>query len=138
MEWLAFGCNVFNAIVPFYGNVNATPEYLANTTLEPTTESFYWVNRIIATICDPHFGETKSTVETYQEDVLATGNALLKKYDEAFLADKSKIADVAAFLQAANTEMADYLKQRTTKYLDDVLFTASALMKNTFARSDAR
>ena len=54
------------------------------------------------------------------------------------LADKSKIADVAAFLQAANTEMADYLKQRTTKYLDDVLFTASALMKNTFARSDAR
>ncbi|ADC91343.1 dipeptidase [Mageeibacillus indolicus UPII9-5] len=138
VEWLAFGCNVFNAIVPFYGNVNATPEYLANTTLEPTTENFYWVNRIIATICDPHFGETKSTVETYQEDVLATGNALLKKYDEAFLADKSKIADVAAFLQAANTEMADYLKQRTTKYLDDVLFTASALMKNTFARSDAR
>ena len=40
-------------------------------------------------------------------------------------------------LEEANQEMADYLKERTDKYLDSILYTASMGMKNSFQRSDA-
>ena len=39
-------------------------------------------------------------------------------------------------LEAANDEMADYLREHTTKLLNDVLYTSSNLMHNSFAMSD--
>ena len=47
VEWIAEGCNVFNAFVPFYTNVDKTPEYLAVTDEEPDSNQFYWANRLI-------------------------------------------------------------------------------------------
>lgn len=55
VEWLAVGSNAFNAAVPFYANVDATPSYLNNTTLIVSTENFYWSNRLIAVIADAHY-----------------------------------------------------------------------------------
>lgn len=137
IEWLAFGCNVFNAIVPFYANISDTPSYLRDTTLNPTTENFYWANRMIATMCDPHFPETQASTESYQLDVLSKGNQIINKYDKEFEKNKSSIKDIHSFLEKANAEMTEYLKTRTDTYLDEVLFTASSLMKNAFSRSDA-
>ena len=37
---------------------------------------------------------------------------------------------------SANDEMADYLREHTTKLLNDVLYTSSNLMHNSFAMSD--
>ena len=40
MEWLAFASNAFNTMVPFYANVDTTPEYLSNTTGDVSTDNF--------------------------------------------------------------------------------------------------
>ena len=40
--------NAFNTMVPFYANVERTPEYLANTTGTVSTDNFYWTSRLIA------------------------------------------------------------------------------------------
>jgi dipeptidase len=37
IEWIAFGSNVFNALVPLYANVQKIPDYFSNTTLEAFT-----------------------------------------------------------------------------------------------------
>ena len=42
IEWLAFASNAFNVLVPFYADVDETPEYLSNTTGEVSTGNFYW------------------------------------------------------------------------------------------------
>ncbi len=42
VEWVAYASNAFNAMVPFYANVERTPEYLANTTGAVSTDNFYW------------------------------------------------------------------------------------------------
>ena len=63
------GSNVFNAIVPYYANITKTPEYLENTTLTPSTDNFYWINRIIGALCDAHYPSTASHVERYQNAV---------------------------------------------------------------------
>ena len=37
LEWVAYASNAFNTMVPFYADVDETPEYLANTTGEVST-----------------------------------------------------------------------------------------------------
>ena len=47
-------------MIPFYVNIDKTPEYLANTTKELTTEDFYWSNRLVAALADAHFASCSS------------------------------------------------------------------------------
>ena len=137
LQWLAIGSCVFNAIVPFYTNINRTPDYLANTTNQVTTENFYWTNRLIAALCDAHFADTASHIERYQLKVQSQSTALINKYDKKFIAEKISKDNAKDFLEKANDNIADELKVQTDDLLDKALFTASCNMKNKFARSDA-
>lgn len=137
LQWLAIGSCVFNAIVPFYTNINRTPDYLANTTNQVTTENFYWSNRLIAALCDAHFADTASHIERYQLKVQSQSTALINKYDEKFIAEKISKDNAKDFLEKANDNIADELKVQTDDLLDKALYTASCNMKNKFSRSDA-
>ena len=137
LQWLAIGSCVFNAIVPFYTNINRTPDYLANTTNQVTTENFYWTNRLIAALCDAHFADTASHIERYQLKVQSHSTALINKYDEKFIAEKISKDNAKDFLEKANENIADELKVQTDDLLDKALYTASCNMKNKFSRSDA-
>ena len=137
LQWLAIGSCVFNAIVPFYTNINRTPDYLANTTNQVTTENFYWTNRLIAALCDAHFADTASHIERYQLKVQSQSTALINKYDEKFIAEKISKDNATDFLEKANDNIADELKVQTDDLLDKALYTASCNMKNKFSRSDA-
>ena len=137
LQWLAIGSCVFNAIVPFYTNINHTPDYLANTTNQVTTENFYWTNRLIAALCDAHFADTASHIERYQLKVQSQSTALINKYDEKFIAEKVSKDNAKDFLEKANDNIADELKVQTDDLLDKALYTASCNMKNKFSRSDA-
>ena len=137
LQWLAIGSCVFNAIVPFYTNINRTPGYLANTTNQVTTENFYWTNRLIAALCDAHFADTASHIERYQLKVQSQSTALINKYDEKFIAEKISKDNAKDFLEKANENIADELKVQTDDLLDKALYTASCNMKNKFSRSDA-
>ena len=137
LQWLAIGSCVFNAIVPFYTNINRTPDYLANTTNQVTTGNFYWTNRLIAALCDAHFADTASHIERYQLKVQSQSTALINKYDEKFIAEKISKDNAKDFLEKANDNIADELKVQTDDLLDKALYTASCNMKNKFSRSDA-
>ena len=137
LQWLAIGSCVFNAIVPFYTNINRTPDYLANTTNQVTTENFYWTTRLIAALCDAHFADTASHIERYQLKVQSQSTALINKYDEKFIAEKISKDNAKDFLEKANENIADELKVQTDDLLDKALYTASCNMKNKFSRSDA-
>ena len=137
LQWLAIGSCVFNAIVPFYTNINRTPDYLANTTNQVTTENFYWTNRLIAALCDAHFADTASHIERYQLKVQSQSTALINKYDEKFIAEKISKDNAKDFLEKANDNIADELNVQTDDLLDKALYTASCNMKNQFSRSDA-
>ena len=145
--WISYGSNPFTSLAPFYANVTGTPAYLNNTTAEVSTDSFYWTNRIIAALADPHYRANSNDLEQYREDVLSFGHKLVATTDatvDAALADASvsnvsrseKRSAVGSELERANQEMADYLKTRTSKLLNQVLYTSSNLMINAFHMSD--
>ena len=136
IEWIAYGSNVFNALVPFYADIDETPEYLSNTTGEVSTDNFYWSSRLIAAMADASYRSSIFHIERYQEHVMSKGHELIARYDE--LLEKEPDEGKRKELRVeANEKMAQMLKKETQTTLDLVLFELSSKMKNAFARSDA-
>ena len=136
VEWIAFASNAFNAMAPFYANVSETPDYLANTTKEISTDNFYWSSRMIAAMADASYGKSVFHIERYQLAVQSKGHALIGQYDKK-LRREADFAKRAALREQANREIADMLKQETADTLGKVLFELSSQMKNSYSRSDA-
>ena len=143
VQWMAFGSNPFNALVPLYAAVDHMPAYFTHTPAEVSTESFYWTNRLIAALADGQFGACAMDVERYQMKVASLGHALLAATDAAVSdgASASDAGDAAVpstvqLLEAANQRMADDLRHETEDLLAKVLYTASMAMRNRFERSD--
>ena len=135
IEWVAYASNAFNTMVPFYANVTTTPEYLSCTTKEVSTDSFYWVSRMIAAMADASYGKSVFHVERYELGVLSACRALLNQYDAKQLAETDP-ARRAALRQEANEARAAEVKARAADTLDKVLFELSSNMKNAYSRSD--
>ena len=134
VQWMAFGSNPFNALVPLYANVDELPEYLCNTTGRVTSESFYWANRLIGALADARFHDNAAAVSAYQEKVGALGHKALRETD-AVVAGLSA-EEVPAALAKANGALVDEVKRETEDLLGKVLFTTSNAMRNAFSMSD--
>ena len=135
--WISYGSGAFTTAAPFYANVDDTPAYLRDTTPEVSTDCLYWTNRLIAALADAHFYETSNAIEAFSEGVRVFGHRLVERTDaELERSEQAAGGTVAARLESANAEMAEYLRKHATKLLNDVLYTSSNLMRNGFAMSD--
>ncbi|MCR4746695.1 MAG: C69 family dipeptidase [Lachnospiraceae bacterium] len=127
LEWIAFASNAFNVMIPLYTNVSKFPEFLESTTAEVSTDSFYWVSRMIAAMADASYKGCLNLIERYALAVQSKAHAIINE------TDKVKDAD----LEKANDIMAEMLKKEAGDTLLKVLDTRSNSMKNQYARSDA-
>lgn len=136
IEWLALGSNVFNALIPFYTNIEKTPDYLANISQRVTADNFYWANRIIAALTDAHFDACIPEIGRYQEKLQARGHALITKTDQVYQ-EKPLVGNaLIKLLEEANQSMADMAQADTDQLLARILYLASNGMKNGFSLSD--
>ena len=136
IEWIAYASNVFNALVPFYGSISKTPDYLSNTTDTVSTDNFYWSSRLIAAMADASYKKSSIHIERYQKNVMAKGHHLINIYDE-LLQKENDLNKQLQLKHQANQEIADMLKEETNKTISLVLNELSLSMKNKFERSDA-
>ena len=136
IEWIAYASNVFNTLVPFYGAINETPDYLSNTTAEVSTDNFYWSSRLIAAMADASYRQSAIHIERYQRNVMSKGHQILFEYDQLLQKEKDPTKQMA-LKHEANQKIADMLKKETSETLNLVLNELSHSMKNAFARSDA-
>ena len=134
VQWMAFGSNSFNALVPLYANVETMPEYYADTQARVTSENFYWANRLIGALADVRFHECGRAVEDYQEKVGGMGHKQIHDVDAAVAALPE--AEVPAELARANEAFAERVRVETDALLGKVLYTTSCAMKNSFAMND--
>ncbi|MCT3397139.1 C69 family dipeptidase [Lentilactobacillus hilgardii] len=88
IHWLAEGVNIFNSPVPFFANCLDTPKNFKNTPERTTTESFYWLNKLIAMLADPFFAEhdwdAMTAVSESRKFGFANGRNAVAKADQAF------------------------------------------------------
>ncbi len=133
---ICFGSNVFNAMIPLYGNVRTIPEYFGYTPEKPDTKSFYWANRMIGALADASYKTSLNHVERYQLDVTGKCKAVIKKYDK-LIAEENDSSKIMSLCEKSNEEIAAITEEKTNGLLDKVLYEASNIMKNAYARSDA-
>lgn len=135
VQWMAFGSNVYNAIVPLYTQVDEIPAYFSQVGKQVTTDNVYWSNRIIAALADPHHFACDAIIERYQDKVIRNTMKVMKD-TEKVVGEGADAGAVKVACQMANAKIADILKEETYDVLDKVLYQASNVMKNGFSRSD--
>lgn len=130
IQWIAYGSMPFGTMIPFFTQINSTPDYLANTQKDVSTASFYWTNRLIAAIADSHLHHHEGDIEAYVQETMAHGHAMIHTVDEKLRRGE------AVDLTVENQAMSDFLENQTQELLNKVLFDASNLMTNRFSVSD--
>ena len=150
LQWLAFGSNAFNAIVPFYPNVSHTEEYLGSTTGKVKTDNWYWTSRLIAALADASFGKSQFHIERYTFAVQSKVRQVVTQTDREVKqllqtgVEKPAVTEEGAgvstkweqLLLEANRRVAEILREESEKVLKKVLDEASNVMKNQYSRSD--
>lgn len=131
VEWICFGSTSFDALLPVYTNVSKMPAYLANVTLDCSTENFYWTSCLIAALADHSYNQCVQHIDRYQEAVMTKGREIMREYDRRMLesGDYSLSAE-------ANEKLAQMAKEKSTQTLNKVLRVASETMKNGYNRAD--
>lgn len=135
IEWLGFGSNVFNTVIPVYTSTETIPDYLSGTKLTVSTDSFYWSNRIIAALADPHFTTSMIHIERYQDKTMSEAYENINKYDALIAAAKDEKSK-SALIKEANLKICEQVRKETEDVLGKVLYDASMHMKNGYSKSD--
>lgn len=130
IQWMAYGSMPFNTMVPFFTQVKTIPDYFANTYENVSTDNFYWTNRLIAALADPHYNHHETDLDNYLEETMAKGHAMLHAVEAQLLAGET------VDLEEENQKMSDYVQGETQTLLNKILFDASNLMTNRFSLSD--
>ncbi len=131
LEWICFGANPFNAALPVYANVDRLPAYLSRVTMDVSTDTFYWTNRLIGAMADAHYGACIQHIERYQAAVAAKGHQLVGEYDR-----KMTEAKKYDLMEEANRKLCDMAKKEASGTLSKVLKAASVAMRCGYKRSD--
>lgn len=134
IEWVAFASNPFNAMVPFYTNVDETPSYMNSTTKDVSTDSFYWTSKMIGVLADASYKKNANNIERYQISVGSKAHEILNRYDKKIKNKEYK--DLKELLTKANEEMSEMIKKESNKTLKAVLLESVNNMKNSYGRSD--
>ncbi|MGY0179693.1 C69 family dipeptidase [Lactococcus garvieae] len=120
IQWLAFGANTFNHVVPFYTNVEDTPACYRDATATFDLNNMYWLSCTAALLGDTDYSKYVDLRDTYE---LAT----VGKFRE--IQNKTDKAGAAADLQAANEELAAFALKAMTEMLGRMVISGSNRMK---------
>ena len=131
VEWVCFGPNPFNVVIPFYTSVDKFPSFVANTTMDVSTDSFYWLSRLIAALTEASYSQSIQVIERYQKNVLASSHEILNKYDKLIMNNND-----FSLLNECNLEICKMAHKNASDTLSIVLKNASINMKCGYNRSD--
>ncbi|MDC2830125.1 C69 family dipeptidase [Limosilactobacillus mucosae] len=116
VHWLAFGPNTFNAVVPFYANIDDTPAPYKNTTGNFDLQNMYWLTHTIAVLGDQNYQRYEMMEEAFEQTVVAACRQLQEQMD-AKAADIEDQSLLSAELTKTNEKMAQISLNESTKLL---------------------
>lgn len=116
VHWLAFGPNTFNAVVPFYANIDDTPAPYKNTTGDFDLQNMYWLTHTIAALGDQNYHRYEMMEEAFEQTVVAACRQLQEQMD-AKAADIEDQSLLSAELTKTNEKMAQISLNESTKLL---------------------
>lgn len=132
IQWLAYGANTFNTVVPFYTNINDTPESYKNATGTFDLNNMYWLSCTTALLGDTDYDFYVDMRNTFELEAMSAYHVIQNETDKAFADQK----DAAAFLEAANNKLASESLKRQTALLGQMVISGSEHMKLRYNLND--
>lgn len=132
IQWIAFGANTFNTIVPFYTNVEDTPASYrdASDTFDPT--NMYWLSATTALLGDTNYEFYMDMRDGYVLEAMAEYHAIQHEVD----ARVTGSADVPVLLADANDRLAKMAVKKQTELLGKMVRSGSEHMTLRFNFND--
>ena len=132
VEWVCFGPNPFNAMIPVYAHTEEIPPYLSNVKTTVNTDCFYWTSRLIAALAESDYAGNIQIINRYQNASAAAGRQLIHEYDQKIAASE----DPSAVICEANKAICNKISEIASDTLGKVLLEASKKMKCNYNRAD--
>ncbi|WP_099974010.1 C69 family dipeptidase [Lactobacillus terrae] len=132
IHWLAYGANTFNTVVPFYSNVNDTPESYKDANGTFNMNNMYWLSCTTALLGDTDYDLYVDLRDTIELEAMGAYRKIQNDTDAEF----SSSSDVKKYLQNANEKLANESFTRQTKLLGDMVILGSEHMKLRYNLND--
>ena len=132
VEWVCFGPNPFNAMIPVYANTDRIPGYLSKVEINVDTANFYWTSRLIAALAESDYASTIQIINRYQNAAAAKGRQLIHEYDLRIKEEGYKPQTI----HEANEMICKEIMTIASDTLTKVLLEASRKMKCNYNRAD--
>ncbi|APX71757.1 C69 family dipeptidase [Companilactobacillus allii] len=132
IQWLAYGANTFNTVVPFYTNITDTPACYKDATGTFDLNNMYWLSCTTALLGDTDYDFYVDMRNDYELDTMSSFRKLQNDTDEKASGQK----DISKFLEEANDKLANDALKRQTKLLGDMVIAGSEHMKLRYNLND--
>lgn len=132
IHWLAYGANTFNTVVPFYANVNDTPDVYKNATGTFDLNNMYWLSCTTALLGDTDYDLYVDLRNTFELEAMGAYRHIQNEADQNFATQ----SDPVKYLEAANEKLAHESFTRQTKLLGEMVTLGSAHMKLRYNLND--
>ncbi|WP_129045581.1 C69 family dipeptidase [Companilactobacillus metriopterae] len=132
IHWLAYGANTFNTVVPFYSNVDDTPESYKDANGTFNMNNMYWLSCTTALLGDTDYDLYVDLRDTFELEAMGAYRKIQNDTDAEF----SSSSDVKKYLQSANEKLANESFTRQTKLLGDMVILGSEHMKLRYNLND--
>jgi dipeptidase len=129
VQWLCFGPNTFNSMVPFYTNINDTPDSF-KTGPKFDLKKIFWLNKLTAQLGDTNFKVYGELETDFEQKSLAECHFIQHETD----AKAKNLASeaITELLTAANQKMADQVYDNTIELLGNMVNEGHCLMNLKF------
>ncbi|MDF7639509.1 C69 family dipeptidase [Lactobacillus sp. ESL0791] len=125
VQWLAFGPNTFNCMVPFYTNVTTTPASY-QTSPKFDLNKIFWLNKLTAQLGDTNFKVYGELENDFEQKSLAECHQIQHETDKEVKGKSGK--ELQKALEAANQKMADQVYNNTIELLGNMVDEGHNLM----------
>ncbi|MCT7790719.1 MAG: C69 family dipeptidase, partial [Lactobacillus crispatus] len=125
VQWLAFGPNTFNSMVPFYTNVTTTPEAW-QTTPKFNLSKIFWLNKLTAQLGDTNYRVYGELEDAFEQKSLAQCHKIQHDTDKEVANLSGK--ELQDKLIAANQKMSDTVYNNTVELLGQMVDEGHGLM----------
>ncbi|WP_276871224.1 C69 family dipeptidase [Lactococcus taiwanensis] len=132
VQWLAFGANTFNHVVPFYTAITDTPACYRDAKGEYDPTNMYWLSATTAVLGDSNYDLFVDLRNTFELNTMAKFHEIQNETHRGFDAATDKLA----YLTEANEKLAAVAFKNQTELLGRMVVLGSANMKLRFDFND--
>lgn len=126
VQWLAFGPNTFNCLVPFYTNVTTTPASF-QTGPDFDLTKIFWLNKLNAQLGDTNYKVYSALEQAFEEKTMAKLRQIENETDRAVRGLTGR--DLQEKLEEANQKMADLTYKQTAALTGEMVKDGHSSMK---------